>query len=116
MSHRKLGEQRVTDAAPSADQTPEREPVWSFRGYELGSAEFTTAMLEFYRGEQERSNTWRTRLDTTTYWAVITTLVSTAYLFISPSSHYIFVLLAMVLLTFFLWIEARRYRYYELWS
>src|SRR5947207_10149649 len=92
----------------------QRQPVWSFRGYELGPVEFTNAMLQFYRGEQERSNTWRTRLDTTTYWAVITTLASVAFVFASPTNHYVLILLAMLLLTLFLWIEARRYRYYEL--
>src|SRR2546429_7798710 len=35
-------------------------------------AEFSTAMGHFYRGEVQRSNTWRTRLDNTTYWAVLT--------------------------------------------
>jgi uncharacterized membrane protein len=36
------------------------------------AAEFNTAMIHFYRGEVQRSNTWRNRLDTTTNWAVIT--------------------------------------------
>jgi uncharacterized membrane protein len=103
----------MSDAEPENRQ---REPVWSFRGYELGPVEFTNAMLQFYRGEQERSNTWRTRLDTTTYWAVITTLASVAFIFASPANHYVIILLAMLLVTLFLRIEARRYRYYELWS
>lgn len=33
---------------------------------------FNTAMVHFYRGEVQRSNTWRNRLDTTTNWAVLT--------------------------------------------
>jgi uncharacterized membrane protein len=73
-------------------------------------------MLELYRGEQQRSNTWRTRLDSTTYWAVITSLVTIIYLFASPAHHYIVLVLNTVFITFFLMIEARRYRYYELWS
>ena len=30
---------------------PPREPVWTFRGYELRPPEFTTAMVHLYRGE-----------------------------------------------------------------
>src|SRR5262245_37214895 len=35
----------------------------------LQPAEFNTALVHFYRGEVQRSNVWRTRLDTTTNWA-----------------------------------------------
>jgi uncharacterized membrane protein len=73
-------------------------------------------MLELYRGEQQRSNIWRTRLDNTTYWAVITSLATFIYLFISPDHHYVVLILDTLFVTLFLWIEARRYRYYELWS
>ena len=37
----------------------------------MAPAEFNTAMIHFYRGEVQRSNTWRNRLDTTTNWAVL---------------------------------------------
>ena len=50
---------------------PTPEPVWTFRGYGLRPSEFTTAMVHLYRGEIQRSNTWRMRLDNTTNWAVI---------------------------------------------
>ncbi len=49
------------------------EPVWSYRGYQLRPSEFTTAMVHYYRAEVQRSNTWRTRLDNTTNWAVVST-------------------------------------------
>jgi len=35
----------------------------------MSPGEFNTAMIHFYRGEVQRSNTWRNRLDTTTNWA-----------------------------------------------
>ena len=38
----------------------------------LAPADFNTAMVHFYRGEIQRSNIWRNRLDATTNWAVIT--------------------------------------------
>ncbi len=92
------------------------EPIWRFRGHELSARDLTSAMLELYRGEQRRSNVWRTRLDSTTYWAVITSLATFIYLFINPEHHYVVLILNTLFVTLFLWIEARRYRYYELWS
>ncbi len=105
-----------TSPPESGDGSRVWEPIWRFRGYELGPEDFTHAMLELYRGEQQRSSVWRTRLDSTTYWAVITALVTLIYLFASPHHHYIVLVLTTLLIAVFLWIEARRYRYYELWS
>ncbi|MFN8474964.1 MAG: DUF2270 domain-containing protein [Anaerolineae bacterium] len=99
---------------PGAGPTP--EAVWSYRGYNLRASEFTTAMVHYYRAEIQRSNAWRQRLDTTTNWAVITTSAAVTFCFSSISNHYAILVMNMVLLTLFLWIEARRYRYYELWS
>ena len=95
---------------------PEREPVWKFRGYELRPSEFTTAMVHYYRAEIQRSNVWRTRLDTTTNWAVVTTGAAISFVLSSPSNHFGIILLTTLLVSLFLWMEARRYRYYELWS
>ena len=92
------------------------EPVWSYRGYTLRPSEFTTAMVHFYRAEIQRSNTWRMRLDNTTNWAVIATGAAISFAFSSPENHFGVIILNTLLVTLFLWMEARRYRYYELWS
>lgn len=92
------------------------EPVWSYRGYQLKSSEFTTAMVHFFRAEISRANVWRQRLDTTTNWAVISTGASITYAFSQSGGHHAVILLNTFLITLFLFIEARRYRYYELWS
>ncbi|MCC6188606.1 MAG: DUF2270 domain-containing protein [Anaerolineales bacterium] len=101
---------------PGPGQTPPPEPVWSFRGYNLHPSEFTTAMVHFYRGELGRSNVWRTRLDNTTNWAVVTTGAALSFALSDPNHHYGVIILDTLLVTLFAWIEARRYRYYELWS
>ncbi len=93
-----------------------KDSVWSFRGYEMRPAEFNTAMVHFYRGEIQRSNMWRQRLDNTTNWAVITTGAALSFALSDPLHHYGVIILNTLLVTLFLWIEARRYRYYELWS
>ncbi len=95
----------------------EPEPVWTYRGYHLKSSEFTTAMVHFFRAEVQRANVWRQRLDTTTNWAVVTTgaAISFAYSRTDVQDHRL-IILNVLLVTLFLYIEARRYRYYELWS
>jgi uncharacterized membrane protein len=89
--------------------------VWSFRGYKLRSGDFTTAMVHFFRAEVQRANVWRQRLDTTTYWAVVTTGAAISIAF-SQASHHLVILLNFLFVTIFLLMEARRYRYYELWA
>lgn len=93
-----------------------REPVWRFRGYELRPTEFTTAMVHFYRGEIQRANTWRNRLDATTNWAIITTGAAISFALSDPTHHHGVLLINVALVLVFLFIEARRYRYFELFS
>lgn len=93
-----------------------REPVWTYRGYELKASEFTTAMVHFFRAEIQRANAWRLRLDTTTNWAVVTSGAVLSFAFTQAEFGHFVILLNLVLVTMFLVIEARRYRYYELWS
>jgi uncharacterized membrane protein len=102
------------DASGSSDQT--QEPVWTFRGYQMRPSEFSTAMVHLYRGEVQRSNMWRSRLDNTTNWAVIAAGAAISFALSDPNHHYGVIILDTLLVTLFLWIEARRYRYYELWS
>jgi uncharacterized membrane protein len=90
--------------------------VWTYRGYQLKASEFTTAMVHFFRAEVTRANVWRQRLDATTNWAVVTTGASISLAFTESAISHIVVLLNLLLVTIFLLIEARRYRYYELWS
>jgi uncharacterized membrane protein len=95
---------------------PEPEPVWTYRGYQLRPGDFTTAMVHFFRAEISRANIWRQRLDTTTNWAVVSTGAAISFVFGNPDASPTVILLNILLVTMFLAIEARRYRYYELWS
>lgn len=81
----------------------------------LTPSEFNTALVHLYRGEVSRANTWRSRLDGTTNWAVLTTGATLSFAFSSPGNTHVMILINSLLITFFLWIEARRYRYYDLW-
>ena len=73
------------------------------------------AMVHLYRGELGRSDRWRTRLDATTNWAITTTAAVVSFGFSSPATPHVVLLVGVWMVTSFLLIEARRYRYYDLW-
>lgn len=82
----------------------------------LSPSEFNTAMVHFYRGEVQRSNVWRNRLDATTNWAVITAGATLSFVFSSPDNPHFAIPINSILVSIFLFMEARRYRYYEVWA
>ena len=79
-------------------------------------AEFNMAIAHFYRGEVQRSNVWRGRLDATTNWAVITAGATLSFVFSSPDNPHFAIPINTLLVSIFLFMEARRYRYYEVWA
>ncbi|MBV6450454.1 MAG: hypothetical protein DCC56_04980 [Anaerolineae bacterium] len=101
---------------PPSPPPQEEEAVWTYRGYKLKASEFVTAMVHLFRAEVQRANVWRQRLDTTTNWAVVATGATLSISFSQPNVHHGVIILNTLLVTWFLFIEARRYRYYELWS
>jgi uncharacterized membrane protein len=81
------------------------------------SGELTTALVHLYRAEVGRSVRWRARLDVTTNWAVLTTGAGMTFaLGDTESQRHVVILLSSLLLAFFLILEARRYRLYDLWQ
>ncbi len=74
-----------------------------------------TALAHLYRAEAYRGTVWRTRLDTTTNWAVVTLGVALSLTFAAPEASPLPLILIGVLIFVFLLLEARRYRYYSLW-
>ncbi|MEI6071488.1 MAG: DUF2270 domain-containing protein [Verrucomicrobiae bacterium] len=74
---------------------------------------YVNAMVHFYRGELGRIMIWRQRLDVTTTWAITstTTIIGAAFSF-RDLPHIIF-FFNLALVWIMLWIEARRYRFYD---
>ncbi len=94
-----------------------REALWRYRSVDFGSSEFSNSLIHFYRAEVMRANVWRQRLDATTNWAVISTGAALSFTFGSTGANlHVMVPISTLLVTLFLVAEARRYRYYELWS
>ncbi|MFZ4598316.1 MAG: DUF2270 domain-containing protein [Terrimicrobiaceae bacterium] len=74
---------------------------------------YVNAMSHFYRGELGRIMIWRQRLDVTTTWAITstTTIIGAAFSF-RDIPHIIF-FFNLALVWIMLWIESRRYRFYD---
>lgn len=72
-------------------------------------------LAHLYRGEMYRSKIWRTRLDATTNWAVATTGIALSVAFSSPANSPLPLVLVALMSLVFLFIEARRYRYFDIW-
>lgn len=81
----------------------------------LERPEYLSVMVHFYRAEVGRSTLWRQRLDATTNWAVLTCAGMLSFTFATPSNTHILLLLSNLMIFAFLLIEARRYRYFEVY-
>ncbi|MEL6361890.1 MAG: DUF2270 domain-containing protein [Pseudomonadota bacterium] len=73
------------------------------------------ALAHLYRGEVYRSTIWRTRLDATTNWSVVSLGIALSISYSTPSASPLPLILVGVLITVFLYLEARRYRYFNVW-
>jgi len=74
---------------------------------------YVNAMSHFYRGELGRIMAWRARLDNTTNWAItVTSSIFTVAFSLSQVPHIIF-FFNIAIVAVLLWIESRRYRFYD---
>jgi uncharacterized membrane protein len=86
-----------------------REPDGAWTSAEMG------ALAHLYRAEVFRSTTWRSRLDNTTNWSVVTMGLALSLAFASEEATALPLVLVGLLAAFFLGLEARRYRYFNVW-
>jgi uncharacterized membrane protein len=81
---------------------------------QLNAAEIG-ALAQLYRGEAYRSTVWRTRLDSSTNWAVVTTGIALSATYSSAGASPLPMVLVGLLVSVFLLFEARWYRYFNVW-
>ena len=79
------------------------------------SAENTTVLIHYYRGEMARMSSWRSRLDQTSNWAITVTAAMLSVSLSTPTAHHGVLLFAMLLIALLLLIEARRYRFFDVY-
>jgi uncharacterized membrane protein len=102
------GQAEATPNSPISGSHPANLPAAS-----LKDPCYVNAMSHFYRGELARIMVWRQRLDMTTTWAITstTTIITVAFSF-HDIPHIIF-FFNLALVWIMLWIEGRRYRFYD---
>lgn len=79
------------------------------------SAEATNAMIHYYRAEMGRMNSWRGRLDLTSNWAITVVAALLSVSLSAPAAHHGLSLFAMLIVLLLLCVEARRYRFYDVY-
>ncbi|EJN57519.1 DUF2270 domain-containing protein [Halogranum rubrum] len=79
------------------------------------STEMSSILGDAYRGELDRETTWRSRLDQTTTWGVTVVAAILTWAFSSGDNPHYIILVGILVLSFFLFIEARRYRDYDVY-
>lgn len=79
------------------------------------SSEKVNAVIHYYRGEMGRMTSWRDRLDRTSNWAITVVAALLSISLSTPSSHHGVVVFGMLLITLLLLIEARRYRFFDIY-
>ncbi len=79
----------------------------------MSGTSYVTAMSHFYRGEIGRIMAWRARLDNTTNWAITTTSTIFTVAFSLREVPHIIFLFDVAIVSIMLWIESRRYRFYD---
>ncbi|MET0943293.1 MAG: DUF2270 domain-containing protein [Mesorhizobium sp.] len=79
------------------------------------SSEMVTVMVHFHRAEIGRMAGWRDRIDQTSNWAITVVAAMLSVSLSTPTAHHGVLLFAMVLVYLLLWIEARRYRFFDVY-
>ncbi|MEE2889410.1 MAG: DUF2270 domain-containing protein [Planctomycetota bacterium] len=72
-------------------------------------------LAHFYRGELSRANVWRQRMDATSHWAVVSTMAIVSLAYSAGETSIVLLPFCCLLLYLLLHIEARRYRYFDVW-
>ena len=78
-------------------------------------AEFITVLAHYHRAEIARMAGWRDRIDRTTNWAITVVAAMLSVSLSTPTAHHGVLLFAMLLVVLLLKIEARRYRFFDVY-
>src|SRR5690606_12186925 len=81
----------------------------------LTSAEKANMIMHYYRRDGGRMTTRRDGIDRTSNWAITVVAALLSVSLSTPTSHHGVVLFAMLLISLLLLIEARRYRFFDVY-
>src|SRR5438094_630743 len=103
----------MDDPAPPEPPKPPEPSSAAPKRMALFEQGYVNAMSHFYRGELARIMIWRQRLDATTTWAITTTTTIFTVAFTVRDVPHIIFFFNIAIVWVMLWIEARRYRFYD---
>jgi uncharacterized membrane protein len=86
----------------------------SYEDVPIARQEYIAAMVHLYRGELQRSLEWRRRMDTTTHWALITTVGIVTFGFSNPAYAHETLIVGMFANLMYLIHESRRFRFFDM--
>ena len=99
--------------AIKSDRGPQGDP--SAVCFPTTSGEFITTIAHYHRAEIARMAGWRDRIDLTTNWAITVVAAMLSVSLSTPTAHHGLMLFAMVIVLLLLVIEARRYRFFDVY-
>ena len=102
------GEERQRQ--PQSARPPIEAPV-----FPATPGEFITVVAHFHRAEIARMAGWRDRIDRTTNWAITVVAAMLSVSLSTPAAFHGVLLFAMLLVLLLLVIEARRYRFFDVY-
>jgi uncharacterized membrane protein len=83
---------------------------------QITRAESINALVHLYRGELGEAAAWRNRIDTTSHWAIVVSATALTFMFSDPGSErHVIIPIVSLFCTWLLQMEARRYRYFDIW-
>ena len=97
------------------DAKAESLPETTLARLPASPAETTTALVHYYRAEMARMSGWRDRLDRSSNWAITVVAALLSVSLSTPTAHHGVLLFAMLLVALLLYVEARRYRFYDVY-
>ena len=95
--------------------TPSTRPALVAPVFPTTPNEFITVFAHYHRAEIARMAGWRDRIDRTTNWAITVVAALLSVSLSTPSAHHGVLIFAMFLVMLLLRIEARRYRFFDVY-
>ena len=83
---------------------------------QMTRSEFVNAIVHLYRGELGEATAWRSRIDTTSHWAIVMSATALSFVFSEKDiERHVLIPIITLFCTFLLTTESRRYRFYDIW-
>lgn len=99
--------------APKSPGAGPQPPALPF--FPTTRSEYVTVLAHYHRAEIARMAGWRDRIDRTTNWAITVVAAMLSVSLSTPTSHHGVLIFGMLLVQLLLAIEARRYRFFDVY-